>query len=145
MRSQRREVEGKARRAVTTLTWRNKSHNRRDLDRTIFQVKEDVPEGSAKRPTFWTIPKDEGNGRVSHYVHEWGFWKGSPLTWQRNRHHFAHCWLYDQKGVGRQWKFDEHLILPCLPANEAWTRSTSSSEFTLSRIWRNEGTTSRHY
>ena len=52
MRSQRREVEGKARRAVTTLTWRNKSHNRRDLDRTIFQVKEDVPEGSAKRPTF---------------------------------------------------------------------------------------------
>ena len=54
MRSQRREVEGKARRAVTTLTWRNKSHNRRDLDRTIFQVKEDVPEGSAKRPTFRT-------------------------------------------------------------------------------------------
>ena len=68
-RSQRREVEGKARRAVMTPTWRNKSHHRRDLDRTIFQVKEDVPEGSAKRPTFRKIPKDEGNGRASHYIH----------------------------------------------------------------------------
>ena len=51
-----------------TPTWRNKSYHRRDLDKTIFQVKEDVPKGSAKRPTFWTIPKDEGNGRASHYV-----------------------------------------------------------------------------
>ena len=70
MRSQRPEVEGKARRAVTTPTWRNKSHHRRDLNRTTFQVKEDVPEGSAKRPTFKTIPKDEDNGRASHHVHK---------------------------------------------------------------------------
>ena len=35
----------------------------------FFQVKEDVPEGSAKHPTFRTIPKDKGNGRASHYVH----------------------------------------------------------------------------
>ena len=67
-RSQGREVKGKARRVVMTPTWRNKSYHRRDLDKTIFQVKEDVPKGSAKRPTFWTIPKDEGNGRASHYV-----------------------------------------------------------------------------
>ena len=39
---------------------------------TIFQVKKDVPEGNAKRPTFWTIPKDEGNERVNHYVHGQG-------------------------------------------------------------------------
>ena len=62
MRSQRPEVEGKARRAVTTPTWRNKSHHRKNLNKTIFQVKEDVPKGSAKRPTFKTILKEEGNG-----------------------------------------------------------------------------------
>ena len=72
MRSQGREVEGKARRVVMTLTWRNKSYYRRDLDMTIFQVKEDVPEGNAKRLTFWMIPKDEGNERVNHYVHGQG-------------------------------------------------------------------------
>ena len=61
MRLQRREVEGKARRAVMTPTWRNKSHHKRNLDKTIFQVKEDISEGSAKRPTFKTILKEEGN------------------------------------------------------------------------------------
>ena len=59
MRSQGREVEGKARRVVTTLTWRNKSYYRRDLDKTIFQVKEDVLESSAKSPTFKTRVTDE--------------------------------------------------------------------------------------
>ena len=44
-----------------TSTWEDKSHHRRDLDRTTFQVKEDIPEGSAKCPTFRTIPKDEGH------------------------------------------------------------------------------------
>jgi len=72
MRSQGREVEEKARRVITTPTWRNKSYHRRDLDRAIFQVKEDVLEGNAKRPTLWTIPKDEGNGRASHYVYKRG-------------------------------------------------------------------------
>ena len=51
-----------------TSTWRNKSYHKRDLDRTIFQVKEDVPEGSAKHPTFRMIPKDKGNRRASPYV-----------------------------------------------------------------------------
>ena len=45
-----------------TPTWRNKSYYRSDLDRIIFQVDEDVLEGSTKRPTFWMTPKDEGNG-----------------------------------------------------------------------------------
>ena len=62
MRAQRRKVEGKAQRVITTPVWRNKSYHRRDLDKTIFQVKEDVLEGSAKHPAFKTIPKDEGNG-----------------------------------------------------------------------------------
>jgi len=44
----------------------------RDLDRTIFKVNEDVPEGSAKHPTFRTIPKVEGIKQVSHYVHGQG-------------------------------------------------------------------------
>ena len=34
----------------------------RDLNKAIFQVKKDISEGGAKRPIFWTIPKDEGNG-----------------------------------------------------------------------------------
>ena len=55
-----------------TLAWRNKSYYRRDLDRTIFQVKEDVHEGSTKHPTFRTIPKDESNKRASHYVYGQG-------------------------------------------------------------------------
>ena len=140
-RSQRWKVEGKARRVVTTPTWRNKSYHRRDLDRTIFQVKEDVLEGSTKHPTFRTIPKVEGNGRASHYVHGRGCWKGSPPTWQRNHHHFACCWLYDQKGVSGKWEFGRHLILSWFLANEAWMRSTSSSKFTLGRIWRDESAT----
>ena len=44
-----------------TTARRNKGYYRRDLDRAILQVKEDIPKGGAKRPTFWTIPKDEGN------------------------------------------------------------------------------------
>ena len=59
MRSQGREVEGKTRKVVITPAWRNKSYHRRDLDKTIFQVKEDVLEGSAKRPTFKTRVTDE--------------------------------------------------------------------------------------
>ena len=55
-----------------TPIWRNKSYHMKDLDRTIFQVKEDVPKGSVKRPTFRMIPKAEGNGRASDYVHEQG-------------------------------------------------------------------------
>ena len=76
MRSQRREIEGKARRAILTPTWRNKSHHRRDLNRTILQVKEDVLEGSAKCLIFRMIPKDEGNRWASHYVHGRRYWKG---------------------------------------------------------------------
>ena len=87
------------------------------------------------------IPKDKGNEWASQYVHGQGCWKGSPPTWRRDRHHFAYCWLYDQKGIGGQWEFNRHLILPCFPVNEDWTRSTSSSEFTLGRIWRNESAT----
>ena len=138
MISQGWEVEGKARRVIMTLAWRNKSYYRRDLDRTIFQVKEDVHEGSTKHPTFRTIPKVVDNGRASHYVHERRCWKGSPPTWRRDRHYFAYCWLYDQKGVGGPWKFGGHLILLCFPTNESWTRSTSSSKFTLGRIWRDK-------
>ena len=69
MRSQRREVEGKGRRTIKTSTWRNKSHHRENLNRTIVQVKEDIPEGSAKRPTFKMITKDEDHGQAGHYVH----------------------------------------------------------------------------
>ena len=38
-----------------------------------------------------------------------------------------------------------YLILSRLLADEAWTRSISSSKCAFSGIWRNEGTTSRHY
>jgi len=38
----------------------------------IFQVKEDVPKGIVKCPTFRTIPKDEGNRQANHYVHGQG-------------------------------------------------------------------------
>ena len=47
-RSQRREVERKARRAITAPTWRNKSHCRRNFNKVIFQVKEDLLESGAK-------------------------------------------------------------------------------------------------
>ena len=40
-------------------TWRSKGYHRRDFDRTVFQVKEDVSQSDAKRPTLWMIPKDE--------------------------------------------------------------------------------------
>jgi len=33
------------------------------------------------------------------------------------------------------------LLVPCLPTNEAWTRSTSSSKFTIGRIWGDESAT----
>ena len=144
-RSQGWEVEGKSRRVVTTPPWRNKSYHKRILNMTIFQVKKDLPESSAKHPTLRTIPKDEGRGRTSHHVHERRYWKGSPPSWRCDRHYFAYCWLYDQKAVGGQWTFGRHLVLSCFLANETWTRSISSSEFTLGKVRRNESSTCRHH
>ena len=45
------------------------------------------------------------------------------------------------EGCCGQWEFSRHLILSYCPANEAWTRSTLTSEFTLGRIWRDENAT----
>ena len=59
MRSQGREVEGKGRRVVTASTWRNKNDFRGRFYRSVVQIKKDVFEGGAERPTFWTITKDE--------------------------------------------------------------------------------------
>ena len=47
-----REVKRKGRRAITSPTWRNNSDYRRNFSRTIFQVKEDIPEGGAECPTL---------------------------------------------------------------------------------------------
>ena len=52
MRSQGREVEGEGRRIVMTPAWRNKSYHMRKFNKAIVQVKEDIPEGSAKRQTL---------------------------------------------------------------------------------------------
>ena len=56
----------------------------------------------------------------------------------------VNCRLYYKKGVGGQQKFSRYFILPCLSADEARTRPTSSSKFTIGRIWWNEGVACRH-
>ena len=55
-----------------TLTWRNKSYYRRNFNREIFQVKEDIPEGDTEYPTLWTITKDERGRQAIYYVHRQG-------------------------------------------------------------------------
>ena len=39
---------------------RNQSYYRRNFNREIFQVKEDIPERGTERPTIWTTTKDGG-------------------------------------------------------------------------------------
>ena len=127
-----------------TPAWRNKSYYRRKFNRAIFQVKEDILEGSIERSTLSTISKDEEHRRTSHHIYRRGCWKSSPPPWRRYCHHFAYCWLYNQKGVGGQWELGKHFVLFCFSANKGWTRSTSLSEYALSRVRRNESTTYRH-
>ena len=38
-----------------TSIWRNKSYHKRRFNKSVVQVKENIPEGSAKRPTLWMI------------------------------------------------------------------------------------------
>ena len=53
--------------------------------------------------------------------------------------------IADYMTIGVQWKFGKYLVLSCISANEAWTRSTSSSEFAFDKVWKNESATCRHH
>ena len=128
-----------------THTWRNKSHHKGEFCGSIIQVQEDVFESGAECLALWTIPKDEGYGRTSDHIHGRRCWKSWPSSWRCHRYYFAHCWLYDQKGVGGQWKLNRHSILPCLLANETWTRPTSSNKLSFGRFQWNEGAACRHH
>ena len=59
MRLQGRGVEGKGRGVVTTSAWRNQNDCWGKFNKPVVQVKKDIPEGSAERPTFKTISQDE--------------------------------------------------------------------------------------
>ena len=55
-----------------TSTWKNKNDCWGRFNRSVVQDKKDVPEGSAKYPTLWTISQDEKSGRVGHHFHGQG-------------------------------------------------------------------------
>ena len=49
-------------------------------DRSVVQVKKDVPEGSTERPSFKTISQDEDSKRAGHHFHGRGCLKDTSSS-----------------------------------------------------------------
>ena len=69
MRLQGREAEGEGKGVVTTFAWRNQNDCWGKFNRSVVQVKKDVPESSIERPIFRTISQDEESRRAGHHFH----------------------------------------------------------------------------
>ena len=143
-RPQGREIEGEARRIITTTAQRNKGYHRGKFNKPVVQVKESIPEGSAEHPTFWTIIKGKIYGRVVDYFHGRRCQENSPPSWWCYCHHIAYCWLHNQKSISRQWKFGGYFILSTFSIDEVRTRPAPSSKLPPSRLWWNEGVACWH-
>ena len=52
-----------------TFAWRNQNDCWGRFNKSAVQVKKDIHEGSAERPTFKTISQDEDSRRAGHHFH----------------------------------------------------------------------------